>query len=617
MRNKKQMNKLALQTKLKRLLIAGGLAALVAVPLLSGNAGMRKVDAAQGDVKINSTNFPDEEFRKYISKNIDRNKDGVLSKSEIKKVTEIRLYISSKNGYGKTKYYKCKNLTGIGIFTELAVLDCSDNKLTKLDVSKNTKLVELDCGGNELTKLDVSKNTKLVKLDCNRNKLTKLDVSKNTKLEFVNCGYNGIKELNVSKLTKLKELHCYDNKLTKLDVSKNVKLEILECSSNNLTGLDLRKNAKLVGLFCDENKLTKLDLTKNTKLHTLWCDDNKLTKLDLTKNTKLHILWCSSNKLTKLDVTKNLDLVDLYCYTNKLAKLNVDKNEKLVCLVCSDNKLTQLRLTNNKQLVKLECAKNQLTQLDTSQNNALVWVDCADNKLTKLDFSASPLCDSVVCNENKLTEIIVPKNMENDRIYYDKNLKVSIKKKTKPVKNGTYFVEDTYNYPYCTFRVTSTKAGNRTVSLGAWTNGGAFGTKGWKSYMKGIKYGNQTYKLTSIDSGAFAGATFSEYDGNNNIVMGGSIKTIGSKAFAGTKVLKTITLGTSVEKIGSYAFANSRDLKVLKIKTTKLTSKTLSKKTFAGITSKTTVKVPKSKLSAYKKLFRKCGLSKNVKVKAI
>lgn len=572
MKNKKQMNKLALQTKLKRLMVAGGLAALVAVPLLFSNAGMRKVDAAQGDVKINSTNFPDEEFRKYISKNIDRNKDGVLSKAEIKKVTEIKLEHYDEAG----NEYVYNDLTGIGVFTELKRLECESQK-----------------------------------------SLSKLDLHKNTKLEFVKCGHNGIKELNVSKLTKLKELRCYYNKLTKLDVSKNVKLELLACDSNNLTGLDLRKNTKLVVLGCSSNKLTKLDLKKNTKLNNLCCDDNKLTKLDLTKNTKLHILWCSSNKLTKLDVTKNLDLVDLYCHTNKLTKLNVDKNEKLVCLVCSDNKLTQLRLTNNKQLVKLECAKNQLTQLDTSQNNALVWVDCADNKLTKLDFSASPLCDSVVCNENKLTEIIVPKNMENDRIYYDKNLKVSIKKKTKPVKNGAYFVEDTYNYPYCTFRVTSTKAGNRTVSLGAWTNGGAFGTKGWKSYMKGIKYGNQTYKLTSIDSGAFAGATFSEYDGNNNIVIGGSIKTIGSKAFAGTKVLKTITLGTSVEKIGSYAFANSRDLKVLKIKTTKLTSKTLSKKTFAGITSKTTVKVPKSKLGAYKKLFRKCGLSKNVKVKAI
>ena len=593
MRNKKQMNKQALQTKLKRLLIAGGLAALVAVPLLLGNPGMRKVDAAQGDVKINSTNFPDEGFRKYISENIDLNEDGVLSKAEIKKVTEIKLehYDEARNEY------VYNDLTGIGVFTELQTLECAGNELTKLDVSKNTKLVELDCGGNELTKLDVSKNTKLVKLDCNRNKLTKLDVSKNTKLEFVNCGYNGIKELNVSKLTKLKELHCYDNKLTKLDVSKNVKLEILECSSNNLTGLDLRKNAKLVGLYCSSNKLTKLNLTKNTKLHNLWCD---------------------SNKLTKLDVTKNLDLVELICHTNKLTKLNVDKNEKLLCLLCSDNKLTQLRLTNNKQLVWLECAKNQLTQLDTSHNNALVWVECTNNRLTKLDFSASPLCDSVVCHENKLTEIIVPKNMENDRIYYDKNLKVSIKKKTKPVKNGTYFVEDTYKYPYCcTFRVTSTKAGNRTASVGVWTDGSYFTQAGWKRYMKGVKYGNQTYKLTSIDSGAFAGGTFSEYNGNNNIVIGGSIKTIGSKAFAGTKVLKTITLGTSVEKIGSYAFANSRDLKVLKIKTTKLTSKTLSKKTFAGITSKTTVKVPKSKLSAYKKLFRKCGLSKNVKVKAI
>ena len=552
MRNKKQMNKLALQTKLKRLLIAGGLAALVAVPLLSGNAGMRKVDAAQGDVKINSTNFPDEGFRKYISENIDLNEDGVLSKAEIKKVTEIKLehYDEARNEY------VYNDLTGIGVFTELKRLECEDQK-----------------------------------------SLSKLDLHKNTKLEFVKCGNNSIKELNVSKLTKLKELRCYYNKLTKLDVSKNVKLEILACSSNNLTGLDLRKNAKLVGLYCSSNKLTKLNLTKNTKLHNLWCD---------------------SNKLTKLDVTKNLDLVELICHTNKLTKLNVDKNEKLLCLLCSDNKLTQLRLTNNKQLVWLECAKNQLTQLDTSHNNALVWVECTNNRLTKLDFSASPLCDSVVCHENKLTEIIVPKNMENDRIYYDKNLKVSIKKKTKPVKNGTYFVEDTYKYPYCcTFRVTSTKAGNRTASVGVWTDGSYFTQAGWKRYMKGVKYGNQTYKLTSIDSGAFAGGTFSEYNGNNNIVIGGSIKTIGSKAFAGTKVLKTITLGTSVEKIGSYAFANSRDLKVLKIKTTKLTSKTLSKKTFAGITSKTTVKVPKSKLSAYKKLFRKCGLSRNVKVKAI
>lgn len=102
-----------------------------------------------------------------------------------------------------------------------------------------------------------------------------------------------------------------------------------------------------------------------------------------------------------------------------------------------------------------------------------------------------------------------------------------------------------------------------------------------------------------------------------SIIIGNSVKIIGSKAFAGTEDLKYIILDESVEEIGSYAFANSKDLKVLKIKSTKLTSKTLNKNAFAGITSKTTVKVPKSKLSTYEKLFRKCGLSKNVKIKAI
>lgn len=38
-------------------------------------------------------------------------------------------------------------------FTNLDLLNCSGNKLTALDVSKNTKLTELDCFGNKLKKL--------------------------------------------------------------------------------------------------------------------------------------------------------------------------------------------------------------------------------------------------------------------------------------------------------------------------------------------------------------------------------------------------------------------------------------------------------------------------------
>lgn len=35
-------------------------------------------------------------------------------------------------------------------FTNPDLLNCSGNKLTALDVSKNTKLTELDCFGNKL-----------------------------------------------------------------------------------------------------------------------------------------------------------------------------------------------------------------------------------------------------------------------------------------------------------------------------------------------------------------------------------------------------------------------------------------------------------------------------------
>ena len=61
------------------------------------------------------------------------------------------------------------NLNGIEAFTALTGLDCGDNQLTSLDVSKNTALTELNCSFMQLTSLDVSKNTALTYLMCSGN----------------------------------------------------------------------------------------------------------------------------------------------------------------------------------------------------------------------------------------------------------------------------------------------------------------------------------------------------------------------------------------------------------------------------------------------------------------
>jgi gliding motility-associated-like protein len=89
------------------------------------------------------------------------------------------------------------DLTGIQDFVSLISLECSRNKLTNLDVTKNTALTLLNCWGNNLTSLDVSKNTALTYLSCFQNQLTSLDFSKNVVLSQLYCSWNQLTSLNL------------------------------------------------------------------------------------------------------------------------------------------------------------------------------------------------------------------------------------------------------------------------------------------------------------------------------------------------------------------------------------------------------------------------------------
>ena len=187
---------------------------------------------AAGWVKIDAKNFPDENFRNFVlkryfhdphaihydSQKIDQNSDEWLSPEEIAAVKWIDCSLDWPNDADSIK-----KLTGIGYFTALTYLRCSNNQLTELDVSENKALKELNCAGNQLTKLDVSDNTALTELCCSRNPLRKLDVRDNTALT---------------------ELCCIGNQLTELDVSQNTELKVLQCDENQLTSLDL-ENTKL------------------------------------------------------------------------------------------------------------------------------------------------------------------------------------------------------------------------------------------------------------------------------------------------------------------------------------------------------------------------------------
>ena len=79
------------------------------------------------------------------------------------------------------------DLGGIEYFTGLTYLNCGSNKLTTLDVTKNTALTTLYCNNTNLTTLDVSKNTALTFLYCAENQLTTLDIRPLSRLSALYC----------------------------------------------------------------------------------------------------------------------------------------------------------------------------------------------------------------------------------------------------------------------------------------------------------------------------------------------------------------------------------------------------------------------------------------------
>ena len=320
---------------------------------------------ATGDIKLDVTHFPDANFQKYLSENVDTNKDGSLSEAERDAVTEINVQNA-----------RIKSLNGIQYFTQLVMLRCYNNQLTKLDVSKNTQLKYLWCYNNQLTELDVSKNIQLAVVVCWNNQLTKLDVSKNMQMTILYCYNNQLKSLDVSKNAKLMSLHCDNNQLTKLDVSKNAQLEILYCDNNQLTNMDVSKNVQLEILHCGNNRLTNMDISKNTKLQTFKCMDNEY-EATLNSKNQLDVSTLPGFQTLKVSNVKGGKL------SGKLLTFNSGSTKVTYTYNCGNNKTATFTIVVAKRMVTkltLNKTKATLNPVDTLTLKATVTPSNATNK---------------------------------------------------------------------------------------------------------------------------------------------------------------------------------------------------------------------------------------------
>jgi Leucine-rich repeat (LRR) protein len=186
---------------------------------------------------INSNNFPDDNFRNYISNTIDTDRNGMLDQSEIAATTQID--VSGKS---------IGSLTGISYFTELVTLACSNNNLTSLDLRSNTRLIDLFCDNNKLNSLTVLGLGNLQRVNCQNNNLGTLGLPNSPKLRFLCCSGNQLTSLTMqgrSSSVSAPVVYCDGNQLRNSGMTALV--HSLPKASNNDGYLYVTKNEASTG----------------------------------------------------------------------------------------------------------------------------------------------------------------------------------------------------------------------------------------------------------------------------------------------------------------------------------------------------------------------------------
>ncbi len=343
-------------------------------------------------------------FQALIDAGVDKNHDGLIQAAEAALVTELILLEKG-----------ISDLTGIAYFTSLTTLDCSQNSIDSLDVSRNIHLQYLNCSSTAITSLDVTKDTALVQLDCSNNaSLSSLDVSHNTQLTT---------------------LYFYGSPIEALDLSHNPFME------------------DLVGAY---SALKTLDLHNCTALKSAYLDNILLDSLDLTPNTALVYLSINYSSLKKLNLGNSPDLANVYCYGNaQLTSLTLGNHSNgLGQLILFGNKLSTLDL-GALSINTLVLSGNQLTSLDVSHDETLQQLLCDGNPLLSQVCVSQAQIDAGLTSmwaKDSTTQFVVctPLTREAEDAWA-KEENSTLRLFPNPVK-GTLFVASTFTVSYITIQ---------------------------------------------------------------------------------------------------------------------------------------------------------------------
>lgn len=213
------------------------------------------------DIDLNKANFFNDETKKLYHMDLDtityrleefKDNEGILDLKflNLKELPLLPEYIKKKVTVLIVSNNDIAELSDLSSYSNLKILDCSHNKLSKLPIFPE-KIIELSCGFNKLETIDsLLKCTNLEKLDCEGNILTTLPSF--NKLHILYCHRNNL--THIPHMNRLKKIVCHTNKIT--SISSLPSIVYIDCRNNLVPNIDIYLT--LQELFINNNPIDKI-----------------------------------------------------------------------------------------------------------------------------------------------------------------------------------------------------------------------------------------------------------------------------------------------------------------------------------------------------------------------
>ena len=404
---------------------------------------------------IDSSNFPDSNFRAHIANYFDTDSDGFLSRSEIANVTAIPSgFTVTENSDGSvtanysTTLANVSDLTGIEKFSSLLRLGLDNNKLSSVNLSSNLALESLFIEANSLSNLDLSSNAKLRHLNISANNLSSLNLSANTALTYLDCASNKLSILDLSANRSLAHLDAGGQTLDgkqaltltgsqsyplKFDF-KTIVTEANAANISSVTATDksgsyvsvsFNAGSDAIAMFpaipAQATYIYETGISSFTMDVTIAFSESELPKFGYPINASYfpdenfrayvlaHFDTDSDGFLSSDEIANVTAIPENYTFTPESESQSDSSSRKTYASGLETiSNFAGLELFTS--LKNLGADNNSLKTLDVSKNTLLEILVCDNNSLETLDVTSNTLLKILKCDTNSLSEIDVSKN---------------------------------------------------------------------------------------------------------------------------------------------------------------------------------------------------------------